>query len=50
MKLVVPKPQRCAIYTRKSTEHNLEAASRGSDLEWLEHAAGEKLLRNPREQ
>jgi hypothetical protein len=22
----------------------------GSDLEWLEHAAGEKLLRNPREQ
>src|ERR1700730_15820858 len=24
MKLIVPKPQRCAIYTRKSTEHNLD--------------------------
>jgi site-specific DNA recombinase len=24
MKPVVPKPQRCAIYTRKSTEHNLD--------------------------
>ena len=24
MKAVVPKPQRCAIYTRKSTEHNLD--------------------------
>jgi DNA invertase Pin-like site-specific DNA recombinase len=24
MKPVVPKPQRCAIYTRKSSEHNLE--------------------------
>jgi hypothetical protein len=25
MKPAVPKPQRCAIYTRKSTEHNLDA-------------------------
>jgi hypothetical protein len=24
LKPVVPKPQRCAIYTRKSTEHNLD--------------------------
>jgi site-specific DNA recombinase len=24
MKPAVPKPQRCAIYTRKSTEHNLD--------------------------
>ena len=24
MKPVVPKPQRCAIYARKSTEHNLD--------------------------
>jgi len=24
MKPVVPKLQRCAIYTRKSTEHNLD--------------------------
>jgi hypothetical protein len=24
MKPPVPKPQRCAIYTRKSTEHNLD--------------------------
>ena len=24
MKPDVPKPQRCAIYTRKSTEHNLD--------------------------
>jgi site-specific DNA recombinase len=23
-KPIVPKPQRCAIYTRKSTEHNLD--------------------------
>jgi hypothetical protein len=32
MKPVAPKPQRCAIYTRKSTEHNLDpdyAASLG---------------------
>ena len=24
MKPVLPKPQRCSIYTRKSTEHNLD--------------------------
>ena len=24
MKPIVPKPQRCAIYTRKSTENNLD--------------------------
>jgi hypothetical protein len=24
MKPAVPKPQRCAIYTRKSSEHNLD--------------------------
>jgi hypothetical protein len=27
MKVTVPKLQRCAIYTRKSTEHNLDRAS-----------------------
>jgi hypothetical protein len=29
MKPVVPKPQRCAIYTRKSTEHNPAAHTAG---------------------
>ncbi len=26
MKAVTPKPQRCAIHTRKSTEHDLDLA------------------------
>jgi site-specific DNA recombinase len=26
MKTTMPKPLRCAIYTRKSTEHNLDLA------------------------
>ena len=26
MKTIIPKPLRCAIYTRRSTEHNLDLA------------------------
>jgi site-specific DNA recombinase len=33
MKPVVPKPQRCAIYTRKSTEHNLDLAFNSLDAQ-----------------
>ncbi len=33
MKLVAPKPQRCAIYTRKSTEHNLDLAFNSLDAQ-----------------
>jgi hypothetical protein len=32
MKTNAPKPQRCAIYTRKSTEHNLSPLTRSVDL------------------
>ena len=28
-----PKPQRCAIYTRKSTEHNLDLAFNSLDAQ-----------------
>ena len=31
MKASVPKPLRCAIYTRKSTEHNLDLAFNSLD-------------------
>ncbi len=31
MKHTVPKRQRCAIYTRKSTEHNLDLAFNSLD-------------------
>jgi site-specific DNA recombinase len=33
MKPVVPKPQRGAIYTRKSTEHNLDLAFNSLDAQ-----------------
>jgi site-specific DNA recombinase len=33
MKPVTPKPQRCAIYTRKSTEHNLDLAFNSLDAQ-----------------
>jgi site-specific DNA recombinase len=33
MKPVLPKPQRCAIYTRKSTEHNLDLAFNSLDAQ-----------------
>ena len=33
MNPIVPKPQRCAIYTRKSTEHNLDLAFTSLDAQ-----------------
>src|SRR6202011_4308657 len=33
MKATVPKPLRCAIYTRKSTEHNLDLAFNSLDAQ-----------------
>jgi site-specific DNA recombinase len=36
MRPVVPKPQRCAIYTRKSSEHNLEFNSLDAQREACE--------------
>ena len=33
MKITVPKPLRCAIYTRKSTEHNLDLAFNSLDAQ-----------------
>jgi DNA invertase Pin-like site-specific DNA recombinase len=33
MRPVVPKPQRCAIYTRKSTDHNLDLAFNSLDAQ-----------------
>jgi len=33
MKMAVPKPLRCAIYTRKSTEHNLDLAFNSLDAQ-----------------
>src|SRR5580700_9572053 len=33
MKMTVPKPLRCAIYTRKSTEHNLDLAFTSLDAQ-----------------
>jgi site-specific DNA recombinase len=33
MKPAVPKPQRCAIYTRKSTEHNLDLSFNSLDAQ-----------------
>jgi Pyridine nucleotide-disulphide oxidoreductase len=33
MKAAIPKPQRCAIYTRKSTEHNLDLAFSSLDAQ-----------------
>jgi site-specific DNA recombinase len=33
MKPTLPKPLRCAIYTRKSTEHNLDLAFNSLDAQ-----------------
>ena len=33
MKAAIPKPLRCAIYTRKSTEHNLDLAFNSLDAQ-----------------
>jgi hypothetical protein len=33
MKTKAPKPQRCATYTRKSTEHNLDLAFNSLDAQ-----------------
>jgi site-specific DNA recombinase len=33
MKMITPKPLRCAIYTRKSTEHNLDLAFNSLDAQ-----------------
>jgi hypothetical protein len=33
MKQTIPKPQHCAIYTRKSTEHNLDLAFNSLDAQ-----------------
>ena len=33
MKNVAPKRQRCAVYTRKSTEHNLDLAFSSLDAQ-----------------
>ena len=33
MKTIMPKPLRCAIYTRKSTEHNLDLAFNSLDAQ-----------------
>ena len=33
MKMTIPKPLRCAIYTRKSTEHNLDLAFNSLDAQ-----------------
>lgn len=33
MKTIAPKPLRCAIYTRKSTEHNLDLAFNSLDAQ-----------------
>src|ERR1700726_3415521 len=33
MKMTVPKPLRCSIYTRKSTEHNLDLAFNSLDAQ-----------------
>jgi site-specific DNA recombinase len=33
VKTIAPKPQRCAIYTRKSTEHNLDLAFNSLDAQ-----------------
>ena len=40
MKPVVAKPQRCAIYTRKSTEHNLDLEFNSLDAQRLYQKPG----------
>jgi hypothetical protein len=41
MKVIMPKPLRCAIYTRKSTEHNLDLAFNSLDAQ--------REVQNPRD-
>src|SRR6202023_2156465 len=43
MKPIVPKPQRCAIYTRKSTEHNLDLEFNSLDAQ---REAGEAYVKS----
>ena len=43
MKPIVPKPQRCAIYTRKSTEHNLDLEFNSLDAQ---REAGEAYIKS----
>src|SRR6202011_5114054 len=43
MKPIVPKPQRCAIYTRKSTEHNLDLDFNSLDAQ---REAGEAYIKS----
>jgi site-specific DNA recombinase len=43
MKPVAPKPQRCAIYTRKSTEHNLDLEFNSLDAQ---REAGEAYIKS----
>ena len=45
MKTHSPKPQRCAIYTRKSTEHNLDLAFNSLDAQ---REAGEAYIASQR--
>jgi hypothetical protein len=52
MKPVVPKPQRCAIYTRKSTEHNLDCPKRtglrlGTERQWFRPLEHQRLFEDP---
>jgi site-specific DNA recombinase len=39
MKAPMPRPLRCAIYTRKSTEHNLDLAFNSLECECAEISA-----------
>src|SRR4030081_1104772 len=43
MKPIFPKPQRCAIYTRKSTEHNLDLEFNSLDAQ---REAGEAYIKS----
>jgi site-specific DNA recombinase len=43
MKPIFPKPQRCAIYTRKSTEHNLDHEFNSLDAQ---REAGEAYIKS----
>ena len=55
MKPIAPKPLRCAIYTRKSTEHNLDLAFNSLDAQreaceaYVKSQAHEGWRANPRE-
>ena len=43
MKPAIPKPQRCAIYARKSTEHNLDLEFNSLDAQ---HEACEAYIKS----